>query len=124
MSRYKIRTPDDKIHNLVNPLALPSWMTEYFEGESVLYSKDEDPVFVPHVIDCQLCNRPFEEATKTDPFFCQSRPVNRELGYVAKICSDCWGWIEMRNNNSKIPKSIRKRIEAGHNPKQFLYLLE
>lgn len=125
MSQYKIRLPDDKVYDLIHIYSLPTWMTEYFEGESILYNlKDDETISVPHVEDCQLCGKPFEEATKPNPFFCQSKPVNRELGYVGKICSDCWGWIELQRNNDSIPKSIRKTVKKGHKPKRFLYLLE
>ena len=125
MSDVNIRLADDSVHGIFNQYMIPYWMTQYLDGESVIYVKRTDEtVYVPHVVACQLCDRNFNECTKPTALLCQNARINREFGYVAKICIDCFYWIEnQRGRHEDTPKTVRKTLEAGHQPKRFDYLV-
>lgn len=116
---------DDHSEGLISKYHIPMHLTRYFDGESVIYdSQDETPTYVPHTEVCQLCDRDFRSASRLEPQFCQYNPINREFGYVAKICRDCYYWIEHKLGSKSLPKSTKQAISSGHKPVRFDYLFE
>lgn len=121
----KIVFSDDTTIKCLSRFAIPYWLTQYLVDECVIYDdKAEDPIYVPEVEECQLCFREFGQATMPRPQLCQYTPINHEFDYVAKICVDCYYFIELKLGSRSVPRSVMKTLEAGHQIKKFDYLLD
>lgn len=119
-----IRFSDGESVKVMNRFTIPNWLDRYLEEECVIFDERDDlPTTVPHVEHCQLCLRDFEEATKSRPQLCRHSPINREFGYVAKICVDCLYYIERELGLEAIPKSIKATLDSGHRVKMLEHLI-
>ncbi|QLF83427.1 hypothetical protein SEA_NICEHOUSE_214 [Rhodococcus phage NiceHouse] len=112
--------------NTISRYYVPQYVTEYFDGESSIYDKKtQETISVPHTEVCQLCDREFDrQRTGRSAIACQYLKINKEFGYVAKICRDCYYWIEQQLGTTAIPKSVKETLDAGHKPVRFDYLIE
>ena len=114
VARYVIELPSGELANLLSRYHIPTWMVEYFQGECYITDNEtREIIHVPDVQHCQACGRLFTEATRSSPVTCTESKVNQHFGYVAKICIDCYYYI----NGSAAPKSVQKALDKGHKPR-------
>lgn len=109
---------------IVNRWVIPySFWPDYLEGSCEI-DEAGTKVEVPFTDFCQLCDREYVRCSRRYPVICQYSPINRQVGYPAKICRDCYYWIELQLGNEAIPRSVRKALDEGHKPTKFDYLFQ
>ena len=117
-----------KVHNVMNRWAIPPHLEDAYCSGNVIIQEGEDIIELFEEGTCRGCGRYHKDiiqpkyAEKPILLCCTNKEVNRYFGYVVPVCIDCFYYMEYRRDR-KIPKSIKKRIEAGFVPYKIYDLI-
>ena len=105
-----------KRYGLVSRFSVPKYLaTEYCTMPFTLYFGSES-ISIDATEICFLCNRNFSQATRACPLLCTNIDINHQLGYVGRICVDCYYFLAEKNGYEHTPISIRKVLDSGFHP--------
>ncbi len=114
---------DNKCYGLVSKYAIPRYLSsDYCTKDFTLYDNGEVRN-VSATKHCFFCSRRFTEATRPIPLLCTSKEINRQLGYVGRMCCDCLYWMQKQEGYDAVPRSVKEFLDTGwYPPNAYKYM--
>lgn len=104
---------------VANRWLIPRAIEEDYCNYDVTLIDGPETIYITHTGLCALCERKFEEATKSTALPCRSAKINREIGHVVTVCIDCTYYLMYIDGYNAVPKPIRLLFKSGFRPKNI-----